>query len=196
MGQNKVFIRLYQDYYAKGDTLWLNATQRKYLMEEYYKQVSSVVGNPAPALEMTDTSGKTVKLHDVKAPFTFVVFWDPTCSHCKEEVPEVDSIYEAKWKAEGVKIFAVNVNESTMGEWKAFIKEHHLDGWVHAYQTKAAHDADTKAERPNFRQLYNVYQTPTMYLLDAQKNIVANKLSLTQFDGIIDSKLKNPNAGK
>ncbi|WP_350340080.1 hypothetical protein [Paraflavitalea speifideaquila] len=27
-----------------------------------------------------------------------ICFWDPTCSHCKEVVPKVDSIYNAKWK--------------------------------------------------------------------------------------------------
>lgn len=196
MGQNKVFILLFQNYFAKGDTLWLNAAQRKYVFDQYYSQVSALIGDPAPALDLVDTAGKPVSLYNVKAPFTFVVFWDPTCSHCKEQVPEVDSMYEAKWKAEGVKVFAVNVNEATEGEWKSFIKEHHLTGWVHAWQTKEEHEADTKAQRPNFRQLYNVFQTPTMYLLDANKHIIANRLSLEQFDGIIDTKLKNSNAGK
>lgn len=196
MGQDKVFAFLFENYFAKGDTLWLNATQRKYIFDRYWSIVSNLPGKPAPELELVDTAGKKTSLHDVKAPFTFVIFWDPTCSHCKEEVPRYDSLYEAKWKAEGVKIFAVNVNEATKNEWTDFIKEHKLNGWVHAWQTKEAHDADTKAQRPNFRQLYDVMQTPTMYLLDDKKNIIAKKLSLQQFDGIVDMKLKKPNPGK
>lgn len=197
MGQDKVFINLYEHYFAKGDTLWLNSTQRKYLSDRYYTLVSNLVGNPAPELKMLDTANKHVNMYDIKAPFTFIIFWDPTCSHCKEEVPRLDSIYEAKWKAEGVKIFAVNINApATMGEWKSFIKDHHLDGWVHAYQTKEDMEADAKANRPNFRQTYDVFQTPTMYLLDNSKHIIAKRLSIEQFDGLIDMKLKNTNAAK
>ena len=39
--------------------------------------------------------------------YTIVCFWDPTCGHCREEVPRMDSIYHAKWKNEGVKIYGV-----------------------------------------------------------------------------------------
>jgi thiol-disulfide isomerase/thioredoxin len=196
MGQDKVFASLFENYFAKGDTLWLNATQRKYIFDRYYSIIGSIIGKPASPLDLVDTAGKPVSLYEVKAPYTFVVFWDPTCSHCKEQVPEVDSMYEAKWKKEGVKVFAVNVNEATMGEWKTFIRDQHLAGWIHAWQTKEDHEADTRAQRPNFRQMYDVFQTPTMYLLDEQKHIIAKRLSLQQFDGIIDMKLKNPNASK
>jgi len=196
MGQDAVFIHLYENYFAKGDTMWLNPTQRKYLMERYYNMVSTVLGKPAGSLEMLDPDGKPVSLYDVKAPFTFILFWDPTCSHCKEEVPRVDSIYQAKWKAEGVKVFAVNVNTATMSEWKTFIKDHNLNTWLHAYQTKEDMEADAKAQRPNFRQLYDVSQTPTMYLVDSQKRIIAKKLSILQFDGLIDAKIKNSNPSK
>lgn len=196
MGQDKVFAFLYENYFAKGDTLWLNSTQRKYIFDRYWSIISNLPGKPAAELNMVDTAGKKTNLYDVKAPFTFVIFWDPTCSHCKEEVPRYDSIYEAKWKAEGVKIFAVNVNEATKDDWKEFIKEHKLNGWIHAWQTKEDHEADTKAQRANFRQLYDVSQTPTMYLLDDKKNILAKKLSLLQFDSIIDMKLKKPNPAR
>jgi len=196
MGQDKVFAFLFENYFAKGDTLWLNPTQRKYIFDRYWSIQPGLIGKPAAELNMVDTAGKKTSLHDVKAPFTFVIFWDPTCGHCKEEVPRYDSLYEAKWKAEGVKIFAVNVNEATKSEWKDFIKEHNLTGWIHAWQTKEEHDADTKAMRANFRQLYDVMQTPTMYLLDDKKNIIAKKLSLQQFDQVIDFRLKKTNAAK
>ncbi len=190
MGQDAVFVFLFNNYFTKGDTTWLNAAQKKYIFDKGYSLMLNQIGGVAPALDLVDTAGKPVSMNEVKGPFTFVVFWDPTCSHCKVQVPELDSMYEAKWKAEGIKVFAVNVNDATMADWKTFIKEHHLNGWVHAYQTKEEHDADNKANRVNFRQAYNVFQTPTMYLLDANKHIVAKSLSLLQFDGLIDAKLK------
>ena len=73
---------------------------------------------------------------------------------------------------------------------KKFINEHHLQGWHHAWQNRDGRIADEQAGVANFRQLFDVYQTPTMYLLDADKRIIAKKLSLEQYDAVIEAKLK------
>ncbi len=190
MGQDKVFLFLFDNYFSKGDTLWLNEKQRKYIFDRAYSLMANQLNLPAPQLDLKDSLGKTVSLYQVKAPFTFVVFWDPTCGHCKLEVPKLDSIYEAKWKALGVAIFSVNTNENTFEDWKTFIRENHLNGWYHCWQTKDERLADDKAGRANFRQLYDIFQTPTMYLLDADKRIIAKKLSIEQYDALIEAKLK------
>ncbi|MEP6844728.1 MAG: redoxin domain-containing protein [Panacibacter sp.] len=190
MGQDKVFLFLFNNYFSKGDTLWLNEKQRKYIFDRAYSLIANQINEPAPQLVLKDSLGKNVSLYDVKSPFTFVVFWDPTCSHCKEEVPKLDSLYETKWKSLGVEVFSVNTNENTFDEWKKFINEHHLNGWHHAWQTKEGRLADEQAGVANFRQLFDIYQTPTMYLLDANKHIIAKKLSLEQYDSVIEAKLK------
>ncbi|RFM30220.1 TlpA family protein disulfide reductase [Deminuibacter soli] len=192
MGQDKVFIFLFNQYFSKGDTTWLNPKQREFIFNRAYSMMANQIDEPAPVLDLKDSSNKVTPLYNVKAPFTFVVFWDPTCSHCKVQVPEVDSMYEAKWKKMGVKIYAVNVEDKddVSPAWKKFIQDNHLNGWVHVYQPKAAHEADNKAGRANFRQLYDVFQTPTMYLLDANKNIIGKKLTLEQFDQVMQAKIK------
>jgi peroxiredoxin len=191
MGQDKVFLFLFNNYFSKGDTLWLNEKQRKYIFDRAYSLIANQINEPAPQLALKDTAGKTVSLYAVRAPFTFVVFWDPTCGHCKEQVPRLDSIYEAKWKALGVAVFAVNTNENTFNDWKQFIAEHHLRGWYHAWQTKEERQAEEGTGQPNYRQLFDVFQTPTMYLLDADKRIIAKKLSIEQYDEVINAKLKS-----
>ena len=191
MGQDKVFLFLFNNYFSKGDTLWLNEKQRKFIFDRAYSLMANQLNEPAPQLVLKDTTGKVSSLYSVNAPFTFVVFWNPTCSHCKVEVPQVDSLYEAKWKALGVAIFAVNTNENTFDSWKQFIRDNHLNGWHHAWQTREERLADEQAGRANFRQLFDIYQTPTMYLLDADKRIIAKKLSLEQYDALIEAKLKS-----
>ena len=190
MGQDKVFLFLFDNFYSKGDTAWLKPDQRKYIFNRAYSLMANQLGEPAPTLDLTDTSGKIHSLYNLQAPFTFVVFWDPNCSHCKVEVPRVDSIYEAKWKAAGVKVYAVNTSDAAVQEWKNFINEHHLDTWTHVYQTKEAKTADEQANRPNYRQLYDVFQTPTMYLLDKDKRIIAKGLSILQFDEVMSHQTK------
>lgn len=190
MGQDKVFIFLFENYFSKGDTLWLNAQQKKYIFDRAYSLMANQVNEQAAQLNLKDTAGKTVSLYNIQAPFTFVVFWDPTCGHCKTEVPMLDSMYEHKWKSLGIKIFAVNTNDGTYAEWLAFIKEHKLNGWYHCWQTKEGREAEEKKGVANFRQLYDVFQTPTMYLLDKDKRILAKKLSLEQYDGLIEKSIK------
>ncbi len=193
MGQDKVFLFLFNNFYSKGDTAWLTAKQKEYIFNRAYSIIANQINEPAPQLDLIDTAGRPVSLYnDVKAPLTFVVFWDPTCSHCKIEVPQLDSIYEAKWKALGIKIFAVNTNENTKDEWISFIADNHLNGWYHAWQTRNQRVEQENANQPNYRQLYDIYQTPTMYLLDADKRIIAKKLSIEQFDNLIDTKIKKP----
>lgn len=191
MGQDKVFLFLFENFYSKGDTSWLNEKQRKYIFDRAYSLMANQINEKASPLELTDTSGtKTVSLYDIKAPLTFIAFWDPHCSHCKIQIPRLDSFYEAKWKNENVKILAVCVNDYVIDDWKKFIAEHKLNGWYHGYETKEKRLQLEQNNEADYRQLYDITQTPTFYLLDANKNILAKGLSLEQYDALIDAKLK------
>jgi protein-disulfide isomerase len=153
--------------------------------------MANQVGEPAPVLELIDSTGKAKPLQAIQAPFTFVVFWDPTCGHCKEMLPRIDSIYAATWKAQGIKVYAVNVDEKHNAEWKKFVQRPGMQDWYHVYQREEDRKADADAGRPNFRQLYDIQTTPTLYLLDADKNIIAKKLSLEQFNEVIQARIKS-----
>jgi hypothetical protein len=86
-------------------------------------------------------------------------------------------------------VYSVNIYEKEIVAWKKFINEKKLSSeWIHAYQTAAAKLAEEKAGIPNFRQLYDIFKTPTLYLLDKDKRIIAKQLSLEQFDALMDAK--------
>ncbi len=190
MGQDKVFVYIFENFYAKGDTTLLAPASRKTVRDRAYSLMANQLGQPAPILELTDTLGRAASLYNTKGAFTLVVFWDPNCGHCKEEIPRIDSFYRAKWKAEGLALYGVNIYENEIPAWKKFIQEKKLEGWTHAYQTREAKEADARANRANYRQLYDIYKTPTLYLLDKDKRILAKQLSLEQFDDLINLKLK------
>jgi thiol-disulfide isomerase/thioredoxin len=189
MGQDKVFVYLFENFYAKGDTVLLNPASRKSITERAYSLMANQIGQQAPVLNLTDTSGKKVGLYNINAPFTIVTFWDPNCGHCKEEIPRYDSIYKAKWKTKGVAVYSVNIYENENTAWKKFIVENKLSAdWHQVYQTKEDKLAEEKAGLPNYRQLYDIFKTPTVYLLDDKKRILAKQLSLEQFDALMDAK--------
>ena len=185
MGLDAVFVHLFETYYITGQAdSWMNEKYRKYIFDRGYSLMANVLGKKAAELPMVDTLGKPFSLYALQAPFTIICFWDPTCGHCKEEVPKVDSIFQAKWKQEGVKLIGV-MTDGGKDNWLKFIKEHKLNGWIHLHQTDETRDKITKAGTPGYRQLYDVYQTPVMYLLDKDKNIVAKKINYKQVDDFI-----------
>ena len=61
--------------------------------------------------------------------------------------------------------------------WKDFIQKHHLEDWVHVW------DPERKSR---FRDQYNVYMTPILYLLDDKKIIRAKRLDYLNIADVIN----------
>jgi peroxiredoxin len=190
MGQDKVFVHLFSEYYTKKDFAWLSAQQKKFIFDRGYSLVSNQIGNPAPALQLSTLAGERQDIYALKAPYTLLVFWDPNCSHCLQDVPQLDSLYQANWKKLGLKMVGINIDEQAQTAWKAFIHKYHLQDWLHLYQPESEKLAEQKNQIPNYRQLYDVVQTPTLYLLDANKKIVAKNLDAKGIDRFLTQQLK------
>ena len=191
MGQDAVLVHLFEKYHSKGLSGWLNEKQMESISRRAYMLMANLIGEKGANLEMLNTEGKPVNLYSLNADYTIICFWDPKCGHCKEEVPRLDSIYRASWKNHNVKIFAVLTPENKQDvkpEWLTFIKDHNLGEWTHAYMTKEMEDADYAAQRPGFRQLYDITLTPTIYLLDKDKRIIGKKLTLLQLNDLLEVK--------
>ena len=188
MGQDAIFVHLFEKYHSKGLTPWLNETQMKSITTRAYMQMSNLVGNIAANMEMLNTADKPTNLYDVKADYILVLFWDPNCGHCKEELPHIDSIYQAKWKQQNVKIYAV-LTEDNHPLWINYLKEHNLNDWVNVYQTAAMRKEEQDAGKISYRQLYDVIMTPTLFLLDKDKRIIGKKLTWQQLDELMDVKI-------
>ncbi len=191
MGQDAVFVHLFEKYHSKGVSNWLNEKQMETISRRAYMLMSNLIGLKAADLEMLDTAGKPYPLYKVKADYTVVCFWDPTCGHCKEEVPRLDSIYRASWQKHGVKIYGVlsaDSKDDLKPEWLKFIREHKIGDWINVYQTKEMEAAVIAAQKPGYRQLYDITLTPTLYLLDSEKRIIGKKLSWQQLDELLHVK--------
>jgi hypothetical protein len=91
-----------------------------------------------------------------------------------------------------VQVIGVNTNAKELAAWKQFITAQHFDaGWLHTYQTDEALNAEIKAGKPTtIRQLYDVFKTPTFYLLDKDKKIIAKNLTVDQFHDFLQSQIK------
>ncbi len=191
MGQDAVFVHLFEKYHSKGVSSWLNEKQMTAISNRAYMLMSNLIGEQAANLEMVDTSGVPHSLYNLQAAYTIVVFWDPTCGHCQHEVPRLDSFYRAKWKDVGVKMYAVLSETKEQAKWKEFINKNNLQSWINVYQTDEQKKAGEEARKPSYKQLYDVTQTPTLYLLDKDKRIIAKKLTIDQMDDVLQMKVSN-----
>ena len=192
MGQDKVFLHIFQNFFSKGDTALLNNESKKAITERAYSIMANLIGNPAPPLNFTKIDNTSFSLYNSPSKYTFIAFWDPTCGHCKEEMPRVDSFYTNNWKQLGVQVIGVNTNIKELASWKKFITEQHFNaGWTHIYQTEAALNAEINAGKATtIRQLYDVFKTPTFYLLDKDKKIIAKNLTVDQFHNFLQAQQK------
>jgi len=176
MGMDAVFVHMVEKYYVSGEAYWLKDEQLNKIISRAYSMAPNLIGQQAPPLEIKDSASKPISLYTTKAKYTILVFWDPTCGHCKIEVPKLDSAFNANWKNKGVAIIGFKT-EGTKDEWQNFIKEHKLKGWIHAW------DPDAQS---NYRRLYDVYSTPIVYLLDENKKILAKRLGVEQLSDFLE----------
>lgn len=192
MGQDAVFVHLFNKYHSKGLTSWLNEKQMEAITRRAYMLMANLVGEKAANIEFIDINGKVNPLYEVNADYTIVSFWDPNCGHCKEEMPRIDSLYKANWKDKNVKIYAVMTETDTVA-WKKYIADHNLGYWTHVYQSFEMMMEEKKLQQASYKQLYDITQTPTLYLLDKEKRIIAKKLTPLQLNEMLETKWK---AGK
>jgi hypothetical protein len=191
MWEDAVFVHIFEKYFAQKNYDWLSEKGRKIITDRAYSLMANIMGSPAAEIELPDSNGKKRNLYGVEAPFVLVTIWDPTCGHCKETLPKLDSMYRTKWKTYGLKIFALaKETDGTKKDWTSFIEKNRLNDWVNVYCSKEEEKARISANIPGYSQLYDVQSFPTLYLLDKDKRIIAKKVTFEQIDEILQYKLK------
>jgi thiol-disulfide isomerase/thioredoxin len=192
MWEDAVFVHLFEKYFSQKTYSWLTDKGKKIITDRAYSLMANIMGTPASDIELPDTTGKKINLYSVDAPYTLVTIWDPTCSHCKETLPRLDSMYQAKWKGYGLKFFSLaKETDGSKKDWLSFIHNHKLDSWINVYYSKEDDQMRVNSGIPSYSQLYDVQSFPTLYLLDKDKRIIAKKLSFEQVDEILQQRLKN-----
>lgn len=177
MGVDEVFVYLIENYYMKGDATWLKSDELAKYIDRAQKIAPNVIGNIAPQIKLPNvTTKKQENMIDTKAKYTLVVFYSPNCGHCQHEMPKLDSVYQAVLKKKGVKIFTV-ATEAEDTAINSFIKKNNMQEWTNTWDPDHTSDYHNK---------YDVYSTPTIYLLDEKKIIRGKRLDHSNIAGLVD----------
>ena len=156
----------FQDPFSCEDQARKTSLQKKL---DNFKKIS--IGKMAPDIEIPDTKGKIVKLSGIQSEYTLVIFYSSGCGHCAQMMPQVKEYYD-KQKPKRVEVMAVSIDTSKT-EWTQFIKEGKLD-WINVSELKGFNSKSADD--------YNIFATPTMFLLDREKKIVAKPISWRELD--------------
>jgi len=188
MGIDEVFVYLVENYYMKGDAFWLKNDDLAKYIDRAQKIAPNVIGNIAPEVKLPNvTTKKEESMLGLKSKYTLLVFYSPNCGHCQHEIPKIDSVYQAVLKHKGVKIYTVatECEDTTINN---FIKKNNMQEWTNTWDHEHISDYHNK---------YDVYSTPTIYLLDDKKIIRGKRLDHDNIAGLInmlDKKAKDEKA--
>lgn len=191
VGHDAIVVHLADKYYLSGLAPWANKEYKDKIKERADKMRPNLIGKVAPELMLQTHENTYVSLLKTPAEFTILTFWEPSCGHCKKEIPQLWTLYE-KYRDRGVVVFAV-YTQYKRAEWDKYLEEHHYD-WVNAWDGIEGNDEQGKPTTfslgTNFRSLYDVYSTPTLYLLDKSKKIIAKRISIETLEKILEDEFK------
>jgi thiol-disulfide isomerase/thioredoxin len=169
---------MFDKYFLKDSRVdWISEENRKKIQEEVWKLEHNQCGNKVYPMTMKDTSGKSHDIHKVDAEYTIVYFWSATCGHCKKTTPKLHEMYKRLKDEYDLEIYTVHIDKSRT-EFDKYVKEHKFE-WILTIDT---------GEDQNYRTAYNVFSTPTIYLLNSKKEIIAKKVDITTLEKIITGK--------
>ncbi len=118
--------------------------------------------------------GTRSKLSDIHSDYILIVFWASWCPHCTEEVPKIKKVIEQFQKQHQDKsLTAVFVSiDKEEKPWKDYIENNKLSGFINLCELKGWNGEIGKS--------YNLNATPTLFLLDNNKKIIAKPINAEQ----------------
>jgi thiol-disulfide isomerase/thioredoxin len=176
MGHDAVMVKLADDIYLSGKADWTTKEWRDNLKNEVERIRPNLIGVRGHDLVMETYSGKSATLYDVNKEFTILYFWEPNCGHCQEATPKLKAYYDTA-RNTGVEVFTV-CTTADRTKWEEYIKNNNLTTWINGWDPKRV---------TNFDYYYNIQSTPTVFILDKNKVIIAKKLPVEAIGSFIDN---------
>jgi thiol-disulfide isomerase/thioredoxin len=147
---------------------------------ELHKRMESLremaVGKTAPPITFTDENGQPKELGSIDRELVAVIFWASWCPHCVAMMPELMKLYEAPGLPP-FEILAISIDTSAT-EWEKSVQELGLP-WINYAELKGWNSRAVKD--------YSIYATPTMFLLNRKREILARPVNVTELRYALES---------
>ena len=173
MGLDEVFVRFYDKYFATGEMdYWANAAMKKNMKEHADRLRKSLVGQVGHNLIMQDSNLKRQSMYDIKNKYTVLFIFDPECGHCRKETPKLVDFYTKNKAKFNLEVYAVS-GDSSMKKMKDYIKEMNMK-WITVNGPRSFIGS--------YHDYYDAVTTPSLYILDDKKKIIAKKIPIEKME--------------
>jgi thiol-disulfide isomerase/thioredoxin len=139
-------------------------------LENYQKLA---IGKPAPAISLKDINDKSIDLSKINTSYVLILFWASWCPHCSTLLPKIKELYDKK--TYDLEIIAISVDKDEKAYKSALDNGHY--SWINGSELKGW-DGKTAVD-------YNVYATPTMFLLDRNKVIISKPITYQELMSVL-----------
>ena len=145
-------------------------------------RTKAVVGLNAPEFSLSDPSGKTFTLSELKGSVVFINFWATWCPPCIEEMPSIQNLYNGFKDKKEFRMVTILFKDD-YGKAMAYLKQNN-------YAIPVLIDGNGKAAKA-----YGVTGVPETYIVDKQgvlrqKVIGPADWNSTEADSLISNLLK------
>ncbi len=170
----------------------VNGQVSKELIEKYYKNfppeiqsqldintvmkdIGLLEGETAPDFSFSDGKN-TYKLSEIQSDKILLIFWSATCPHCLKSLPEIQKIMKGRknWK-----VVAIGLERNK----KDWLREHYFyPEFIHGVFSNPENKWDQEIIKK-----YYITATPTYFVLDKDKKIIAKPYEVEDVKKTVES---------
>lgn len=133
----------------------------KHRLEAYQRMA---VGQEVKDFTLTDINGEPVNLYNTVSPYTLLLFWHTECNHCQALMKILPVLAQKNvFRNHQIKIIGISIDDDR-AKWEEFSRTYALD-WINTYSENGFHS--------ELAGDYNLFATPSMFLLDENHRIIA-----------------------
>lgn len=175
-----VYVFIGEKYYCSGQANWVDSAQLVKICDNVRALKPLQCGLYAPNIRLKKMDGSYISLYDVKAKFTAIYFWDPTCGNCSKTSAKLVPVYE-EFKDKGFEVFGIcSKNWKDIDQCKDKIEEKKMtfiNTSEEAYPLAVA------------KKTYDLKANPYLILLDEDKKILLKRIDPDQLKDILTREL-------
>ena len=175
VGMDAIYVHLVDKYYANGKADWVDEETLGKLKDNARMLRPTLIGKKAEDVITFKEDGSAVNLYSVDANYTILYIYAYDCGHCKKSTPPLVEFYE-KYKDKGVAVFTICTKREEDKCWE-YTKEKKMDGFINTIDPNNS---------SRFKTKFDVRQTPKVYILNKDKEILLKGFNTSDLDRIMD----------
>ncbi len=160
----KVLNHIAEKHVGKSKCSTSDQNTLKKRLEAYQKLA---VGKTAPKIDLDIPGYGPFEVENAKKNLTLVVFWASWCPHCKNIIPDIHELYASQDEV-AFEVLSISLDTSKTA-YNKLLQE---------YQLSWTNYCDYRGWDSPIAIKYNIYATPTMFLLNNQRKILAKPLTI------------------